>query len=138
MPIQKWITKMQKKISNHSFSWEICLAILLQSSAALPWHNGVLTQKRWKVKIQKCIKYAIWNKYSIHSFIHSIYDSKYVIVEKVISRTRYWNITVLVDFETGKMNYGLKIIVLLLVFSNVSFAARSAKGKSQKLGLISS
>ena len=59
MPIQKWITKMQKKISNHSFSWEICLAILLQSSAALPWHNGVLTQKRWKVKMQKCIKWGI-------------------------------------------------------------------------------
>ena len=59
MPIQKWITKMQKKNSNHSFSWEICLAILLQSSAALPWHNGVLTQKRWKVKMQKCIKWGI-------------------------------------------------------------------------------
>ena len=68
----------------------------------------------------------------------TIYNSKYVIVEKVISRTRYWNFTVLVDFKTGKMNYGLKITVLLLVFSNVSFVARSAKGKSQKLGLITS
>ena len=51
--------KNAKKNSNHSFSWEICLAILLQSSAALPWHNGVLTQKRWKVKMQKCIKWGI-------------------------------------------------------------------------------
>ena len=50
---------MQFFFSNHSFSWEICLAILLQSSAALPWHNGVLTQKRWKVKMQKCIKWGI-------------------------------------------------------------------------------
>ena len=33
-------------MSNHSFSCEICLAILLQSSAALPWHNGVLKPKR--------------------------------------------------------------------------------------------
>ena len=61
-----------------------------------------------------------------------------MIVEKVISRTRYWNFTVLVDFKNEKMNYGLTITVLLLVFSNVSFAARSKKGKSQKLGLISS
>merc|ERR1711971_1126825 len=35
--------------------------------------------------------------------------------------------TVLVDFKSGKMNYGLKISVLLLVFSNVSFAAHSEK-----------
>jgi hypothetical protein len=42
----KQITKMKKKISNHSFSLEISHAVLLQSSAALPGDNGALTQKR--------------------------------------------------------------------------------------------
>ena len=57
--------KNAKKKSNHSFSWEICLAILLQSSAALPWNNGVLPQKRWKVKMQKWIKWGIEKDLSV-------------------------------------------------------------------------
>ena len=49
----------KNKLSNHSFSREICLAILLQSSAGLYWDNGALTQKRWKVKVRVLIKWGI-------------------------------------------------------------------------------
>ena len=34
-------------------------AVLLQSSAGLPWGNGALTQKRWKVKVRVLIKWGI-------------------------------------------------------------------------------
>ena len=42
--------KNAKKMSNYSFSWEICISILLQSSADLYWDNGVLTHKYSIVK----------------------------------------------------------------------------------------
>ena len=45
-----------------------------------------------------------------------------MIVEKVITRTRY-----VVDFKCRKMNYGITIAGLFLVFANISFAATSGK-----------
>ena len=46
--MEKKTQKWKKKI----IKWEIFHAILLQSSADLPWDNGALTQKRWRVSTQ--------------------------------------------------------------------------------------
>ena len=52
------LQKCKNKLSNHSFSWEICLAILLQSSAALTrwcvkWY--MLTLKIWKSPVRSWV-----------------------------------------------------------------------------------